>query len=233
MTTLHELADKARAAFPHTEYKHGGSRINAAVELVESNAVTSMGIMPATGHDYWSVGDYTVTIAGKHCNCPDMAAPLHNGGKLCKHRLAAMFVHRLNQSRVNHLENLLKNAPGDALTLRVNVYYLNVGRDYQLTGHHYPGHPWERYIPERCFHFDESMFNAALRAAGWEIDGRPSKQGIAYHYQLVRAGSTPSAGLYTLHASAHETLERQDQAARFAEIEQTQQLLAEMEAPHV
>lgn len=221
MTTLHELAHKARTCLPCTAYKQGGSRLDAAIELVEANQVISLGILPVTGYDYWSVSEYTVSIAGRSCNCPDQSAPLYKGGKLCKHRLAAMLVQRLNESRVGKLEAVLRDAPADAqwLTLRADVYYVDGGgRLYRMCGHHYPGQPWVRYGPDDCYEFDEPMFNAALRRAGWQIDGRPSKQGMAYHYRLVPGGSTETAGVYTLNATAHESLERQEMNRRMSDI---------------
>src|SRR5690606_13457699 len=147
--------------------------------------------------------------------------PVYKGGKLCKHRLAAMMIHRLNCGYANQLERILRDAPADLewMTLRVNVYYVDGGgRTYTLTGHHYPGSPWMRYAADDCFEFSEKLFEAALKGAGWQIDGRPSKQGMAYHYRLVPAGSTASAGLYGLNATDHETLERQDTNQRMNEI---------------
>lgn len=221
MISLHEIAEQARIALPDTDYKQGGSRIDAALALAESGQVVSLGTMPVTGHDYWMVGNYTVSISGKSCTCPDHAAPIYKDGKLCKHRLAAMMIHRVTTTQARHLERVLREAPAASewLTLRVNVYYITGGgRAYTLTGHHYPGSPWERYAADDCFDFTEELFTTALKRTGWQVDGRPSKQGIAYHYRLVPAGSTATAGMYGLNATDHETLERQDTNRRMNEI---------------
>lgn len=92
-TPLQKLVDDALNAFPGLAYQTGGSRAEAAAQYIEDESVTYLGL--AEGLDWWLVGSYRTTIVGGRCTCCDRNAPSDKAGRLCKHRLAAMFARKL------------------------------------------------------------------------------------------------------------------------------------------
>ena len=93
---LSPVIDAAIASLPGI-----GERAVKAAELIVTGQVSRL--PDQSGIDAWIVGSqtgqrsYAVSIRGRSCDCQDAAhgAPRHNGGPLCKHRLAAMFMFRL------------------------------------------------------------------------------------------------------------------------------------------
>lgn len=229
--TLDDLIDAALIAFPDLAYKTPrdgfASRAHAAAHLVITEAVTHLGTLP-NGNDCWRVGDYTCSVRGGTCQCADYSAPTHNNGRLCKHRLAVMFRVKLSRSMTDRLAHILAAAPTDTITLRIEVIYTRAGRIYKLAGHHYPGLPWSRYPSDEAHEITADLFERVLRRAGWSLDGPPARQpGRYYHYFLVRGLD----GTGHLHDLAVQDQERIAQTARLREVEQTLDLLHEMETP--
>lgn len=93
---LSPILDAAIASLPGI-----GERAVKAAELIVTGQVSRL--PDQSGADAWIVGSqtgqrsYAVSIRGRSCDCQDAArgAPRHNGGPLCKHRLAAMLLSRL------------------------------------------------------------------------------------------------------------------------------------------
>lgn len=93
---LSPIIDAALANIPAV-----GPRAIKAAELIVTGHVSRL--PDHAGRDRWIVSSqtgsqsYAVSIRGKSCDCQDAApaAPQHNGGPLCKHRLAAMFLFKL------------------------------------------------------------------------------------------------------------------------------------------
>lgn len=93
---LSPILDAALASLPGV-----GERAVKAAELIVTGQVSRL--PDQSGKDRWIVGSqagqrsYTVSIRDRSCDCRDAAhgAPRHNGGPLCKHRLAAMFLFKL------------------------------------------------------------------------------------------------------------------------------------------
>jgi hypothetical protein len=84
------------------------------------------------------------------------------------------------------LEQILRSAPGDKLTLRADVYY-GSPTQYTLSGWKYAGQPWQTVEYADRQQFTETGWAATLSATGWVQPGRPVKQnGMAYHYALER-----------------------------------------------
>lgn len=109
---LHSMADRALEMFPTLAYRGEHvrgvpDRATAALEIVERGEVVSRGTLPFSGHDAWEVSGYKVSVGGKTCNCEDRTAPVDAKlGRLCKHRLAAMFVTKLRRAAIEPLKTL-------------------------------------------------------------------------------------------------------------------------------
>lgn len=90
---LYALVTAALEKFPALAYKDGGSRAEAAAAYVGEERVRYLGM--AEGYDWWQVGTYRTSVKLGRCTCEDRGAPTDDKGKLCKHRLAAMFAVKL------------------------------------------------------------------------------------------------------------------------------------------
>lgn len=214
--TLDQLVADAEERFPGLIRADGTSRAFDAAQLVRDGAVRrTYGV---GGADAWRVGRYDVSVRAKSCTCADSSAPIHNGGKLCKHRLAAMFAVRRGTTPTDVIANILAGAKGDRVTLRADVYFHDSGRSYWLSGHHYPGEPWQRYAPGDRVQFSERDFQRALEGAGWALSQRPVKQGMSMHYLIERASADQGTG-YNIGASDQARVERENQSARFEFIQ--------------
>lgn len=226
---LQPLINAALAKWPALAYANGGSRAHAAAEIVAAGEITDLGVMPS-GIDYWQCGNYQISIRGKRCDCHDNAAPVHDAGKLCKHRLAAMFVVKMRQCTQNALDELLSAARGDTLTLKIAVIYGETGRAYTMAGHRNDGHEWITYSQAHKYDIAPDQFERTLQRHGWRINGRPVKQGgLNYNYFLARIGSdAETEPEYTIHASDVRRVEREEQEKRFKEIEIGQELMQEV-----
>lgn len=210
--TLDGLVEAAASRFPALSYKDGGNRAEAAADLVPG--VHYMGM--EGGSDWWEVGDHICSIKARHCSCRDYAAPIHDGGRLCKHRMAAMFVTKLEWAARERIVALCEAAPDGRLTLKVEAIYLDGGgRAYRLMGHHFPGHAWETYPQAECYPFNPTLFENAMVKAKWGIAERPIRQkNFCYHYLIERGAP---AG-FSLGMAAGEDVDRKARERRFDEI---------------
>jgi len=198
--TLAELVKTVEDKFPAVLYAKGGSRAQEAARLIELNEIAYVG--ESYGADYYRCHGHTTSIKGGGCTCSDEAAYI-DGKKFCKHRLAAMFVVKLNGHPESRFAKLLADAPSDELTLRVYVLHTVDGDKYRMEGHRYGGGVWERYERDNCWDFTFQQFERATHAAGWGLASRPIKQPSMYfHYVLARGAS--EFGLSSVHAEAHE-----------------------------
>lgn len=84
---LKALAGIAEDLFPAILYKSGGSRAQAAIKLIIDGKVEEIG-----GDLFRVSGKYTASYRENRCNCMDRAPYDAKHGKLCKHRLAIMFM---------------------------------------------------------------------------------------------------------------------------------------------
>ena len=184
MTDLAAMVEAVEAKYPGVMYKRQGSRAQQAAELVVKQQVQQ--IEASSGKkDLWRVGDHTCSISSGNCTCLDELAPLDDkGGKLCKHRIAAMFAFKLRQA--HGIEAVLRSASGNQVTLIVQVLFTDHGRQYTLSGWRSQGQTATLEYAERI-RFTEREFSDALAAAGWGMTQRPVKQaGMTYHYIVTR-----------------------------------------------
>ena len=215
---LSNLVSTVEGKFPAVLYKEGGSRAQAAAEIVELKAIYEAGIV--SGVDYWKVGEYTTSIVGGSCTCADYA-PLANGKKLCKHRLAAMFIRKMQQSNECRLAEIL-NVASEAITLRVMVIY-GLGRKYSLAGYRYAGRTWVKFENrEDYIDFTDSQFEKAMVAAGWAMVQRPVKQPSMYYHYFLERGEQK----FGLNDTASNVLERKQLNKRMDELESIRDLIA-------
>lgn len=223
--TLAGLVEAASSRFPNLAYHDGGSRADAAAEYAERHQARFIGNLP-NGHDFWAIDDHICTIKGRYCDCRDQRAPMHDGGRLCKHRLAAMFVTKLEWAAMQRIRALMDAAPDHSLVLRVEVLFGDDGRHYRLMGHRLPGLPWEAYPHAELYPFTQALFDHTMRQAGWQLAERPIRQrNFCYNYVLSKG-----AGMgYTLADLTGEDVDRAAQRKRFEEIEALLDMQKEIE----
>lgn len=212
---LIELVEQVGAKYPAI-----GDRAQKAAEIVERKSIEYAGMQH--GRDYWKIGHYTTSVRGGSCTCADLQAPQDDhGGKLCKHRIAAMFMVKRETMNTLMLERIIRGAPSDELTLRVDVLFTDDGRQYTIAGYKYAGQPENRLEYAERFKFTEAQMTAALNATAWTIAQRPSKQrGYSFTYFLARIASLPAgAASWTLGAYSYEQVEWAERAKRFKELQ--------------
>lgn len=185
---LSPLVDAAVASL------HCGARAVKAAELVAAGEVSRRpDWIRRNGRrqiverqDRWQVHGYQVSVSGKFCDCPDAChnAPRHNGAPLCKHRLAAMYLMRLEEQAgvprgpqpVQRLAQVLAQAheqDSPCLRLYVRVYYTyekateqrNVLVGYLVEG---PDQRQMLFDKEQELTFTFGHLESALSAAGWQ-----------------------------------------------------------------
>ena len=221
------LIDQIEAKYPAICYKEGGSRARQAADIVDRKQIDLAGHQH--GRDYWRIGHYTTSIRGGNCTCMDNAPQDDNGGKLCKHRIAAMFVVKLDGMKTLTLERIIREAGADELTLHVDVLFADAGPQYTLAGYKYPSRAAVTLEYAERIKFTERQLTDALNATGWTIAQRPTKQrGYMFHYYLARIESLPgTAPAWTLAAASYEQVEWKEQAARFKELQTVNDMIGE------
>lgn len=208
---LYDMVATVESKFPVVKYVNGDSRAEEAAKLLEANEIMYVG--ESYGIDYYRCHGHTASVKGGGCTCSDEGAFV-DGRKFCKHRLAAMFLVKLNGHPEARLAKLLANAPSDELTLRVYVLHTIDGDKYRMDGHRYGGGTWVRYERDDCWDFTFQQFERVTREAGWGLASRPIKQPSMYfHYQLARG-----IGEYGLSSVHIEARERHLQEQQFNEI---------------
>jgi hypothetical protein len=216
---LDSLIEQAETKFPAVRYKDGrGSRAQAAAELVRLQRVEFMG--DQGNRDYWRVDGHVCSLKGG-CDCVDGGAPIDpNGRKLCKHRLAVMFVRKMQDD--HGLVAIMRGVKGDRLALTVQVLYADNGRQYTINAYRSDG--VETVFPyEERLRFTESEFSAALRICGWGLPDRPVRlPGMNYRYILIRGAES----VYTAAAMTAQDSDKRASNERMKEIA----LAAEMDA---
>lgn len=208
--TLTELVETAIAAFPTI-----GDRADSAADLIDHHRITPGATVE--GMDHWIVDGYVASVKAGTCTCEDHHAP----AGLCPHRLAAMFVIKQQKAMTIHLTELLVNAPGPSVVLRVGVLFRDNDRLYTLDGHHYPGQPWELYRFDQRQRFTEDQFEAACRIARWEITDRPSTQpAYTFNYFLGKIDPTlpPNPTPWRLGDYSAQTTDRINERRRFEQM---------------
>lgn len=118
------MVANVEARFPNI-----GDRARQAGETAIAGAVKPIGTRNGRTHyevNYFGLR-YTPSIEGG-CQCPDSRgdAPTHNGKPLCFHRLAAMFVHRLAEEKIDRVAAIFTQAKDEGcadVRLRVRVGY--------------------------------------------------------------------------------------------------------------
>jgi hypothetical protein len=111
------------------------------------------------------------------------------------------------------LEQILRNAPGDAVTLKTTVIY-GAERSYTLTGYRYDGHVWVSLEDGDRQEFNKDGWAATLTACGWIQPGSPVKQtGLSYNYMLIRG--TNAEEHYGLTAATQEYIVSRKIAKQF------------------
>lgn len=219
-TSLTDLIIRMETRYPKVIHADGiGSRAQSAGDFVSAHMVKFLGYQG--GSDYWQVNGQTVSLAAGTCTCSDTHAPRDDrGGKLCSHRIAAQFRKTLGQQ--NGIAAILASAPADLdrITLFVDVFYADSGRQYTLTGYRMAG--TVEYSHGERVEFIEAEFNAALRAHGWSMTQAPSRQkGIRYYYLLSR-GTEGAVGLNALTSQDAETIRQRGVMAQLHTVDQMQ-----------
>lgn len=187
-TNLNTLVEIALTTYPALAYKDGGSRADAAADLIDRHQVAYLGVQ--YGLDWWEINGHKVSIKNGTCDCFDYAAPMGGKARLCKHMLAAMMTRKLELGQQTRLAEIFRNAPGDRVTLKLDVFGKGRNLDYWLNGYHYLGQPWEIFRYEDRRQITVAMFEQAIADAGFFIADCPSKQpGFAHHYPLARIGT--------------------------------------------
>ncbi len=223
---LESLVSQVEAKFPAVAYKDDkGSRATAAAELVRLQKVTYLG--EQGGADVWNVDGYTCGIK-RGCVCVDGSAPLDpNGRKLCKHRLAVMFVRK--QQDDHGLAAILRNTKGDRVVLTVQVLYADNGRQYTLNGYRADGVETVLEYADRL-RFTEDEFNAALRLTGFGMTDRPVKLPGLNHRYILKRGAEMT---YTASATTAEAVEQRERDKRLREIAVDDEMDAELSAESI
>ncbi len=222
---LSEIVKTVEEKFPVVMYSAGGSRAREAAEIIQTpGKLVKVGV--THGLDYWRIGTHTASIAGGGCTCSDESAYV-DGKKFCKHRLAAMFMVKLNGSPEKKLVNLFESAEGDEIVLRVFVLYTDNEPKFRLEGHRHSGQTWVRYEREDFVEFTAGQFDAVMGRAGWAIIQRPVKQPSMYlNYFLVRASSIPSGEMtFSINTVNAAAFEKKLQEKHFEEISAIQDLV--------
>lgn len=223
--TLNTLVESALDAVPGLAYANGSTRADAAAEIVERSQIKFLGNV-FSGADYWQVDKHLCSIKSARCDCHDTVAPIANGGRLCAHRLAAMFVVKLQKAATERLTALLTDAPDGEIVIRADVRYMDDGRQYTLNGHRYPGHRWEVYPRAECYPFTEKLFMHTLRQKGWGLSQLPVRQGgYTYNYFLARGVDLG----YSFHDKAANDVDREAQINRLRQVEVMLEMESEME----
>lgn len=207
---LESLVEQVEAKFPAVVYKDGkGSRAQAAAELVRSQQVTFVGFQ--AGRDYWSVNGHMCGI-GASCDCNDNAPLDPNGRKLCKHRLAVMFTHRMADD--HGIAAILRKTTGDRCVLTVQVFSTDNGLQLTLNSYRADGTETVFEYADRI-RFTEKDFTDALTATGWGMEVRPVKMpGMNHRYVLKRGAEI----VYTATSLTAAKVEQDAQRKRIAEI---------------
>jgi hypothetical protein len=221
---LETLVEQVEAKFPAVIYRDGkGSRAEAAAELVRGGRVEYLG--DQGGRDWWNVAGHRCSIKGG-CDCND-AAPLDpNGRKLCKHRLAVMFVRKLHDD--HGLVAILRGVQGDRVTMVVQVLSVDTGdgRQYTLNSYRADGADTALDYADRL-RFTEAEFAAALRVTGWGMTDRPVKlPGLNHRYILKRGAES----VYTPRDTTAQEVEQKEREKRLREITVADEMDAELTA---
>ena len=210
MSSLEMLVQQAEAKFPALVYRDGkGSRAESAAELVRSQSVTYLG--EQGGRDWWQVASHRCSIRGG-CTCADNAPLDPNGRKLCKHRLAVMFVRK--QTDDHGLVAILRGAQGDRVTLTVQVMSMDAGREYTINSYRAGNGEVVLDYADRL-RFTEAEFAAACRVAGWGMTEPPVKLPGYNHRYILRRGAEMA---HSPAEMAWQDTEKKARETRLAEI---------------
>lgn len=222
---LETLVEQVEAKFPAVVYKDGkGSRAAAAAELVREQKVVRMG--EQAGRDWWEVGGHVCSIKG-NCDCADNAPLDPNGRKLCKHRIAAMFVCKMQDD--HGLTAILRSAKGDRVVLTVQVLSTDNGLRYTLNSYRVDGVETVLDYADRL-RFTDAEFAAACRVAGFGMEDRPVKLPGLNHRYILKRGTEMR---YTAAAFTAQAVERREREGRLREIAVADEMDAELAAEAV
>lgn len=190
-----QMVKDVEARFPNI-----GDRARQAGETAIAGQAKPLGVRD--GRTYYEVNyfgvRYTPSIEGG-CQCPDSRgdAPTHNGKPLCFHRLAAMFVHKLAQEKIDRLATIFTEAQalGCAdVRMRVRVGYTYDRKKAQantITGAiaYGDGRRWQTFEPAgeyaevNAAHVETEIpvtfaeLHAALAKAGWRYETKNKAAG--------------------------------------------------------
>jgi hypothetical protein len=219
---LETLVAQVEAKFPAVIYKNGkGSRAQAAAELVRAQQVTFAGIQG--GHRWWNVNGHMCSISAT-CNCSDNAPTDPKGRKLCKHRLAVMFVRRMQDD--HGLAAILSKTAGDRVVLTVQVLYADDGQQNALNSYRADGVDTVLEYEDRI-RFTDAEFVAALRDTGWGMTDRPVKMAALNHRYILKRGAEIA---YTSTAMTAEHVTLSEQRKVMKEIAVAEQMNNELAA---
>jgi hypothetical protein len=219
---LETLVSQVEAKFPAVVYRDGeGSRAQAAADLVRNQQVEFAGIQG--GHRWYNVNGHMCSITSG-CDCSDGAPLDPNGRKLCKHRLAVMFVRKMQDD--HGIAAILRKVQGDRVVLTVQVLYADAGQQNTLNGYRADGADVTLEYAERL-RFTDGEFTEALRSTGWGMEDRPVKMaGMNYRYILKRGAEI----IYGATAATAEQVDLKAQRQRMHEIAVAEEMDNELTA---
>ena len=210
MSSLESLVEQVESKFPAVVYKDGnGSRAKAAAEFVRNQQVEFVGWQ--AGRDYWNVHGHMCGIS-HDCDCSDNAPLDPKGRKLCKHRLAVMFVRK--QQDDHGIAAILRNVHGDRCVLTVQVFSTDNGLQLTLNSYRADGAETVFEYADRI-RFTDKDFTDALTSAGWGMEDRPVKMPGMNHRYILKRGAEIR---YTASALTAERVDLTAQRKRMQEI---------------
>jgi hypothetical protein len=218
---LETLVTQVESKFPAVAYKHGGSRAQAAAELVRSQQVEFAGIQG--GHRWYSVNGHMCSITNG-CDCNDGAPLDPKGRKLCKHRLAVMFVQKMQED--HGLAAILRKVQGERVVLTAQVLSVDAGLQITLNSYRADGVETVLEYADRI-RFTADELDEALRSTGWGMPERPVKlPGMNHRYILKRGAEI----VYSASAKTAQRLEQDAQRQRMREIAVAEEMNNELAA---
>ena len=197
MRSISEMVTAIESRYPAVLYKDGGSRAQAAAELLKSGSVSFLGNQ--NGRAYWAITGsqgkvYTVHLGPRGCGCFDRHAP-HDaqGHRLCRHVLAASIDAKLRKQGNDRLTALFATFTGERILLTVARLFADGEDAKRITGYHIVGQAPVTLAHSETIEFDNDQLIAAMNAAGWAMPQPPQRaNGLNYTYRLVPAGEAPT-----------------------------------------
>lgn len=204
-----------------------GERADRAADLYLAGKVRLVCVR--RGEDEWQADSgaaekYIVSVARKSCNCFDTSAPRPALGKLCRHRLAAMFAAKLRTESLAEIGVLLANSHAASGVIKVALYYgeypMMFVDGFRISGHFAIDleHPQSGGLGWHRFQVVDEYMADALAKVGWGVTANVKQKGLRHNW-LIAPGVDRATSLAALRGVAVNVTEERQQRKRFEEIE--------------